>query len=70
MKRVEEKLKFWQNEAQALKLKLRNADDRVWESWWNLMESFIMNMKWISKLASDTFKVSTQWIRDFEIQAH
>jgi hypothetical protein len=58
VKKVEEKLSFWEGEAQKLK-KLVDPDDRVWLSWWDLLVSFKAHMKWISKLASETFKVDT-----------
>ena len=32
------------------------ADDKVWSSWWNLIQSFKNIMKWVSKLVSDTLK--------------
>jgi len=56
VKKVEGKLQFWESEAQKLK-KLVEEEDKVWLSWWDLLVSFQIHMKWISKLASDTFKV-------------
>lgn len=58
VKKVEEKLQFWESEAQKIKPMIAN-EDKVWLSWWDLLISFKAHMKWISKLASDTFKVRT-----------
>ena len=58
MKKVEAKLQFWESEAQKLKT-LVGSEDKVWLSWWDLLTNFQAHMKWISKLASDTFKVSS-----------
>ena len=58
MKKVEAKLQFWESEAQKLK-NLVGSEDKVWLSWWDLLTNFQAHMKWISKLASDTFKVSS-----------
>ncbi len=54
-KKIEEKVEFWANEAQKLR-KHVNERDRVWLSWWNLLESFKENMKWASKLSTEQFK--------------
>ena len=56
-KKVEEKLIFWETEARELKNKLP-TDDKVWYSWWNMIQSFKNVMKWISKLVSDSLKVN------------
>lgn len=59
MKKVENKLQFWEDEAQKLK-QLVVSEDKVWLSWWDMLMSFKSHMKWISKLASDTFKVKLE----------
>ena len=56
VKKVEEKLKYWESEAQRLKMMLKD-EDAVWSSWRSLLQSFKLSMKWIDKLASDTFGV-------------
>lgn len=57
VKKVYEKLNYWESEAQRLKGLLKD-EDPVWLSWRSLLQSFKLSMKWIEKLASDTFGVS------------
>lgn len=61
IKKVEEKLSYWESEAQNIKKKIEEGDE-VWLSWWNLLQSFKACMKWIEKLASDTFSVNIRSI--------
>ncbi|CAF0731757.1 unnamed protein product, partial [Brachionus calyciflorus] len=56
VKKIEEKLAFWEGQAQEIKKTLLDDDDKVWSSWWDLLVTFKMNMTWIDKLASDIFK--------------
>lgn len=56
VKKIEEKLSYWESEAQRFKKALAE-EDKVWLSWWNLLNAFKLNMKWVEKLSSDTFKV-------------
>ena len=57
MKKVYEKLNYWESESLRLKGVLKE-EDPVWLSWRSLLQSFKLSMKWIEKLASDTFSVS------------
>ncbi len=57
MKKVNEKLEFWEQEAHEM-TEIISQEDNVWISWRNLMSGFKMNMRWIEKLASDSFKDS------------
>jgi hypothetical protein len=57
VKKVYEKINYWESEAQRLKGLLKD-EDPVWMSWRSLLQSFKLSMKWIEKLASDTFGVS------------
>jgi hypothetical protein len=54
-KQVYEKINFWEEESQRLKKNL-DDDDKVWMSWYGLIQSFTFTMKWVSKLASNQFK--------------
>lgn len=56
VKKIEEKILFWEMQAKEIKKSLIE-EDQVWSSWWNLLTMFKSNMNWIEKLASDVFKV-------------
>lgn len=56
VKKIEEKISFWENEATNIKNSLIE-EDQVWSSWWNLLIMFKSNMIWIEKISSDFFKV-------------
>jgi hypothetical protein len=55
VKKINEKLEFWEHEAQAM-TEIISQEDSVWISWRNLMSTFKGHMRWIEKLASDSFK--------------
>jgi hypothetical protein len=57
VKKVNEKLDFWEQEAHEM-TKIISQEDTVWISWRNLLSGFKINMKWIEKLASESFKDS------------
>lgn len=56
VKKVTEKVTEWQLAAQNLKSSLQDGDE-VYESWINLMESFMKDFPLLQQLSSDALKV-------------
>lgn len=55
VKSIYEKLNFWDQKAQEI-TEIISKEDQVWLSWKNLLSSFRGHMKWIERLASESFK--------------
>ena len=62
VKKVDEKLSFWEAESKKLYKNLPE-DDKVWMSWRSILQSFMMTMKWIEKLVDEIFKVQIIYIK-------